>query len=170
MKNSSISNCKNQVLKIRFSLLAISAILGLITINTPAQGNSDKTAVVYYIKHDAEKSTGNNYSSSIDYSKLRNTASLEINGSSLKVIPPEVFKLSELEELNVNSSGITSLPSDIKKLYNLRVLNLGNTSISELPEEIRWLKHLKEIHLPFSFWGFRLDEVRKITNANIILD
>ena len=169
MKNSNDLKCSKSVISIHVSFLIITTLLGLATFNAKAQGNGNDTPVVYNINKETGKSRGYDNLYSADYSRFKNTTGLEIKGT-MNVIPAEIFNFSDLEELNVNSSEITSMPVDIRKLYNLRVLNLGNTSINELPEEISQLKHLKEIHLPFSYWAFRLNEVKKITRANIILE
>ncbi len=150
-----------------FSVMIIGA---LVTFRINAQDTPKVTQLICYINMETEKSICNNNSISVDYIKLESTNRLEINGNSLKTIPVEIFKLCQLEELNVNSRNITSLPADIKKLCNLTILNLSNTSLCELPAEISKLIHLKEIHLPFAYWVFRVNEVKKITNANIILE
>ncbi len=162
MKNSNNISKINPLPRLTF-ILSLITISALLTFKINAQDNLKDTQVVYNIRHETGKSTG------VDNIAIKNTTLLEIKGT-MNVIPAEIFNFSELEELNVNSGEITSIPVDIRKLYNLRVLNLGNTSINELPEEIGQLKHLQEIHLPFSYWVFRLNEVKKITNAKIILD
>ena len=170
MKTSNELDHNNRGIKNAFLLLLAILIFNLHGFKLIAQDSSKEIALVCYISVETKKSICDDNTFPIDYSKLKNTTNLEINGNSLKVIPSEIFKLSQIEELSVNSSSVATLSPDIAKLYNLRILNLDNTSISELPEEISMLLQLKEIHLPYSRWIFRLNEVKKITKAVIVLE
>lgn len=105
-----------------------------------------------------------------EYKKIANAESLEVSGQKLESLPGYIFKMENLEDLSVKSNDLNDISRDIGRLYNLRVLDLSQTSVQNIPDEISQLKHLKEIHLPYMIWEYRIDEVKKLTKANIILD
>jgi Leucine-rich repeat (LRR) protein len=93
-----------------------------------------------------------------------------LENSKLNEVPEYIFNCTNLESLILKNNNISKLPIEIRKLYNLRVLDLSNTDIQVIPEEISQLKLLKELHLTYEIWQYRIDELRKITNAKIVLE
>ncbi len=109
-------------------------------------------------------------SGEFDYTKSINSTVLTINILNSSEIPSDLFKLNNLEELTITGDDVTAVPVDIKKLRLLRVLNLSSTMVDVLPTELAQLRHLQVIHLNYERWQYRLDEVRRITRANIVLE
>jgi Leucine-rich repeat (LRR) protein len=94
---------------------------------------------------------------------------VNLSGMKLAELPREIFEMENLRILDVSNNNLTLLPGKIKKLKNLRVLDISGNSIYELPFELKRLKFLKEIYLDYDYWHTRQKEVRKLTNARIIL-
>lgn len=79
---------------------------------------------------------------------FKNLETLMISKSSLKKIPPDLFKLKKLKELRILAGGkLEELPKEINKLDNLEILDLWRNDLDELPESLFDLKNLKEIYL-----------------------
>lgn len=95
---------------------------------------------------------------------------IDLSSSDLNSVPEIVFQMTSLETLDLRNNPISKLPREIRNLQNLRVLNLAGTTIEELPDELSQLRHLKEIHLKCEQWQLRLDEVKRITKARIVLE
>ena len=91
------------------------------------------------------------------------------SGKGVTNIPAEVFSMKNLKELDLSCNCISEIPSSIKNLSSLTKLNLSGNKIYELPAEISRLKFLKEIYLDRDIWRYRLEEVKKLTHARIIL-
>ena len=147
-----------------FALL-IMVILG-VKIN--AQNLTNNNSAVYIVDTDTTPHSGSMVN--FDYKSVINAESLIISGNQIASLPAGLFIMTNLEELSVVSDNVTEINRDIKNLYNLRVLDLSQTSVQNIPDEIRYLKLLKEIHLPYAIWAFRTEEIKKITNAKIILE
>lgn len=94
---------------------------------------------------------------------------LDLSNEDLTGIPVSIYDMRSLECLNLDNDRIIWIPADIRNLKNLRILTIGK-NVFELPDELRQLLLLVELHLPYEQWQYRLDEVRKITKAKIILD
>lgn len=97
-------------------------------------------------------------------------AEMDLHGKNLNKFPGEVFEMKDLKVLDLSNNNITEIPADIKNLENLTVLKLNGNKIYELPNEISRLKMLKEIHIDRFIWAFKMDEIKKLTNAKIILE
>lgn len=113
----------------------------------------------------AQESSGD-----FDYTKSINATELYIEVDNSNGIPKDLFKLGKLEELTIAGEEVTVLPVEVKGMYSLRVLNLSNTSLDVLPEELSQLRNLQEIHLNYERWQYRLDGVKRITRAKIVLE
>ncbi len=85
-------------------------------------------------------------------------------------VPAELFNLSKLEELTLSGDTEFQIPYDVRKLTSLKILDLSSTYIEELPSELSQLRSMQEIHLNYERWQYRLDEVKMITRAKIILE
>ena len=101
---------------------------------------------------------------------MNNVTNLEINGNKSTEIPSSLFEQTKLEKLTLRYFDAATISADIRFLYKLTYLDLASSNIDYLPDEISKLNNLKEIHLSYNKWQYRLDEVRKITRANIILE
>jgi len=67
---------------------------------------------------------------------------VSIEGGYLTEIPPEIFKLKNLERLELQENDITSIPSEIGNLTNLKLLALQENEITSIPPEIGNLTNL----------------------------
>lgn len=76
-----------------------------------------------------------------------NVEILEISGSSIGSLTPEIGALTSLVSLDLSSNSITDLPSTIGSLSKLESLILENNLIKELPPELTELNNLKELIL-----------------------
>jgi len=94
---------------------------------------------------------------------------MDLHGRNLSAFPTDLLEMISLKVLDLSDNNITELPFEIKKLQYLSVLKLNGNKISELPKEISRLKMLKEIYLDRHQWCFKVNELKKLTNAKIIL-
>jgi Leucine-rich repeat (LRR) protein len=79
---------------------------------------------------------------------LTNLQTLDLSGTKLTSLPPEIRYLSSLQNLNLSlDNRLTSLPSEIGDLTNLQILNLCGTDITRLPPELKYLTRLQRIFL-----------------------
>nr|GMD71807.1 disease resistance protein RPM1-like [Ipomoea batatas] len=80
---------------------------------------------------------------------------LELRGTSLEIVPEEIFQLLHLRYLSLRSTKVKVLPRSIKKLRMLEILDLKHTYITELPGAILELQHLRHLlvygTLPYSY-------------------
>jgi len=109
-------------------------------------------------------------SGEFDYKKSMNLKVLLIKADHLREVPEDLFRLTALEELTITGNEFTVLPVNIKKLISIRVLNISGTYVEVLPEELSRLLQLQEIHLNYERWQYRLDEIKRITKARIVLE
>lgn len=115
----------------------------------------------------------------------RDTSSQEISGKNNNVIInyneavinvyeeesiSKIFSNSEIESLIICDNNVYTLNPDIKKMFNLRVLDLSKTNLDNLPQELSQLRQLQEIHLYYEIWQYKLDEVKRITRAKIVIE
>ncbi len=77
------------------------------------------------------------------FKNARHTNVLNLSGSQLTELPPEIGELTHLTRLNLKHNKLTHLPKEIGKLTNLRELWLDDNILQELPREIGALKKLK---------------------------
>lgn len=104
-----------------------------------------------------------------DTQNLSSVTELNLSLKDINTMPVEVFEMKNLQVLDISNNYLSALPAEIKNLKELKVLMLYGNNIFELPLEISRLKFLKEIYLDYNIWCYRLDEVRTLTNARIIL-
>nr|GLL40874.1 hypothetical protein BC332_02536 [Ipomoea trifida] len=80
---------------------------------------------------------------------------LELRGTSLEIVPEEIFQLLHLRYLSLRSTKVKVLPRSIKKLRMLEILDLKHTNITELPGAILELQYLRHLlvygTLPYSY-------------------
>ena len=87
--------------------------------------------------------------------KLTELRVLTINDNDLTTLPKEVFNLTELRTLEIKNNDLISLPPGIRKLSRLRKLDLRNNEIEKLPKEIGKLTSLVKLQL----WGNELRQL-----------
>lgn len=104
-----------------------------------------------------------------DTQNLSSIAELNLSLKDINTLPAEVFEMKNLHILDISNNYLSAVPVEIKNLKELKVLMLYGNNIYELPLEISRLKFLKEIYLDYSIWCYRLEELRTLTNARIIL-
>jgi Leucine-rich repeat (LRR) protein len=104
-----------------------------------------------------------------DVQSPESVSELDLSRKDILEFPREIFEMKNLESLDLSNNNLTELPDEITKLQNLKILKLNGNKIYRLPDELSRLKFLKEIYLDYFIWGYRLAEVRLLTNAKIIL-
>jgi Leucine-rich repeat (LRR) protein len=114
-----------------------------------------------------ESAKTSTYSASTEITSI---TEINLSNKNLSNVPETVFQMKSLETLDLSNNPIETIPVDIRKLQYLRVLDLTETNVDELPEEISELIHLQEIHLDYVRWESKLDKVKKLTHAAIILE
>ena len=72
---------------------------------------------------------------------------LDLSHQSIKVVPPEVFNLVNLNSLVLSSTGLEILPQEIKLLRYLEELDISNNKLSDLPIELAELSMLRGLGL-----------------------
>lgn len=155
---------KGLIFAFYFTLL----IIGVLTFKINAQNISKDDLAVNITYTDSTPQSGS--IDDFDSRSINNAESLSITGNKIAILPNGLFQMSNLEELSIISNTLTEVNPDIRNLYNLRILDLSQTSVKILPDEIHYLKLLKEIRLPYAIWVFRTEEIKKLTNAKIILE
>ena len=94
---------------------------------------------------------------------------MDYHGKGIELFPAEILEMTDLKQLDLSNNKITEVPTEIENLKSLMVLNLSGNKIYEMPDELSKLKFLKEIYLDREIWQYRLNEVKKLTSARIIL-
>ncbi len=149
MQHFTGSQMKNSA--INFEKLLMTALITVIIVLSPRDT----------ISQGISGSTGSSNIISNEYALINDYASAEINS---------LFKNKSLETLIINDETISSINPEIKSLYLLKVLDLAHTQIDALPEEISQLRSLEEIHLNYELWQYKLDDVKRITRAKIVIE
>jgi len=72
---------------------------------------------------------------------------LDLGGSQLTILPPEIGNLPTLEELDLQDNQLTILPPEIGQLSFLYTLNLENNQLTALPPQIGNLINLDNLYL-----------------------
>jgi Leucine-rich repeat (LRR) protein len=94
---------------------------------------------------------------------------MDYSGKGISEFPKEILNMTDLKQLDLSNNKITNVPADIQNLKYLMVLKLNGNKIYELPSVVSKLKFLKEIYLDREIWQYRINEVKKITSARVIL-
>lgn len=82
---------------------------------------------------------------SASFTSLKLLSVLDLEGTPVRIIPVQVFRLFNLRYLGLRGTEIDALPKEIKKLQNLEVLDAYNTRIAALPEEMTKLRKLRHL-------------------------
>ncbi|KAG4097599.1 L domain-like protein [Neocallimastix lanati (nom. inval.)] len=78
---------------------------------------------------------------------LINLRILYLNDNKIRVIPPDIGKLTNLYHLDLSFNILSNLPKEIGNLKNLRKLILNGNKLIEIPEEIGTMTELKILQL-----------------------
>jgi len=79
---------------------------------------------------------------------LKNLAYLNLTCTGIRVLPPTIGQLRNLEDLILkNTINLEDLPEEIGDLVNLKTLNLRHSRITSLPASIGRLRNLKDRNL-----------------------
>jgi len=79
--------------------------------------------------------------------ELYKETKLSLNNNQIKILPPEIGSLTNLQTLSLNNNQIKSLPSEVGNLIQLRNLWIDNNRMETLPPEIGNLRNLRELWL-----------------------
>lgn len=79
--------------------------------------------------------------------KLKNLRVLDISGSFIKSIPPEIEECIHLKSIIANASQLSEIPSSIGNLKRIRVINFGYCKIKSIPPEMGNLNSLWSLSL-----------------------
>jgi len=96
---------------------------------------------------DLENTTDIGDLAGVDLNPEGNITNLNLNGTNLVQLPPEIGQLSDLEALFVFSNNLTAIPKEIGALSNLKNLVLQENQIASLPEELGLLSNLEDLQL-----------------------
>ena len=72
---------------------------------------------------------------------------LDLAGSGLHALPPEIGKASAVRRLHLNANALTELPHEIGALENLQELYLHDNHLLELPDSLSSLRNLRHLRL-----------------------
>jgi hypothetical protein len=78
--------------------------------------------------------------------QLTQLQSLNLAGNRLSESPPEIGQLTQLQSLNLAGNRLTELPPEIGQLTQLEWLNLNSNRLTELPPEIGQLTQLQSLY------------------------
>jgi internalin A len=98
---------------------------------------------------------------------------LNLSGTDLLELPPEICQLTNLTSLNLSNNKINTLPESIGQLSNLTFLNLSNNKINTLPESIGQLPNLTFLELwdnQLSILPESIGKLNNLTSLNIGLN
>jgi Leucine-rich repeat (LRR) protein len=79
--------------------------------------------------------------------QLHNLQILYLTETPLTQLPPEIGQLQKLQILDLSGTSLTQLPPEIGQLHNLQTLTLSRTSLTQLPPEIGQLHNLQTLTL-----------------------
>jgi internalin A len=100
--------------------------------------------------------------------RLIDLRSLELEGTQLRELPPEIGHLINLRKLSVSANQLRELPPEIGHLTNLQVLSLSSNQLSTLPREIGHLTNLRELHLDSNQLRELPPEIERLANLQVL--
>ena len=89
---------------------------------------------------------------------------LDLSYLDLKVLPPEIEKLSSLTELDLSRNQITAIPKEIGNYLSLKCLRLSDNQITAIPKEIEKLSSLTELGLSYNQITAIPKEIEKLSS------
>lgn len=72
---------------------------------------------------------------------------LSLQGQKIKVLPPEIASLTNLQVLDLADNKIKVLPPEIEHLTHLQVVTLYDNKLKALPDQVRHLVNLHSLYL-----------------------
>ena len=78
---------------------------------------------------------------------LTNLVRLDLGWNHLEEISPRIGELAKLEELWLNRNPLKNLPSELESCVKLKILYLRDTKLRKIPNEVGRLRHLMEVDL-----------------------
>ncbi|NGX58823.1 MAG: hypothetical protein K940chlam3_01731 [Chlamydiae bacterium] len=85
-----------------------------------------------------------------DWSRFSTITELDLSQKQIKILPPEIGKLTRLESLDLSKNELRELPSEIGLLTNLIELGLHVNILTKLPPEIKNLKNLNAVDAAYN--------------------
>ncbi|MGD1909029.1 MAG: leucine-rich repeat domain-containing protein [Leptolyngbyaceae cyanobacterium] len=89
---------------------------------------------------------------------------LDLSWFGLRILPPEIGQLTNLQSLFLEGNLLSSLPPEIGQLTNLQSLILDRNQLSSLPPEIGQLTNLQGIKLSYNGLTGLPSEIGQLTN------
>jgi Leucine-rich repeat (LRR) protein len=94
---------------------------------------------------------------------------LDLSKKKLKEIPPEVFRLTNLNELILDKNKIDSIPDEIGSLIFLQKLSMAHNNIEKIPVVLCSLKSLEELNLADNFLFKIPEEIGGLTSLKKLI-
>lgn len=101
---------------------------------------------------------------SITNSDIFSLSNLQLNGASLKSIPPSISILTTLDELHLVGNNLNKIPPEVGNLSRLSMLNLMDNHLLELPDTIGNLTSLKNLGLKSNLLTSLPGSISNLTN------
>jgi len=80
--------------------------------------------------------------------KTDTSTTLNLSGTALTSVPPDIFKRTGLQSLDLSNNNLTgSIPAEIRHLQNLRSLDASDNQMTGVPAEIGQLTELRDLDL-----------------------
>ena len=104
----------------------------------------------------------------IEKARRTNATSLDLSGSDLTTLPPEIQHLTNLQELYVSNTQLSVLPPEIQHLTKLESLWVHNTQLSVLPPEIQHLTKLQVLRVDNTHLSVLPPEIQHLTQLEYL--
>ncbi|KAG7700311.1 hypothetical protein KL930_000999 [Ogataea haglerorum] len=91
---------------------------------------------------------------------------LEVNY--IKLIPPEISKMTTLTTLNLACNRISTLPASFAELQSLQSLNLSSNRLKNIPEPLTKIAGLKRLDLSYNSISEIPDSVANLANLEVL--
>ncbi|KAG7904294.1 hypothetical protein KL935_000433 [Ogataea polymorpha] len=91
---------------------------------------------------------------------------LEVNY--IKLIPPEISKMTTLTTLNLACNRISTLPASFAELQSLQSLNLSSNRLKNIPEPLTKIAGLKRLDLSYNNISEIPDSVANLVNLEVL--
>ena len=103
-----------------------------------------------------------------EFYSLKNLEFIEIQGSDIEIISPQINALQNLKTLNIYFNKINYLPENISGLENLQVLNIRHNRIKTLPNDVGLLKNLRELRVGDNQLNFLPEKIYLLQKLKIL--
>lgn len=95
---------------------------------------------------------------------------LDLSEHGLTILPPGIFRQTNLTSLNLTNNQLTELPAELTNLTNLTSLNLSNNLLRSLPPQITNLTNLTSLNLSNNLLNSlppRMTNLTNLTSLNL---